>query len=152
MVRSTRDGEGRENEVRSKNDSWMPSSALPVPNPEPGYKFRYIRTATRGEADVKNVSSRIRDRWEPVKAADHPELEILPDPNARFGSEHVEIGGLVLCKTAEENVERRNEYYAQRNDQQMETVDSNYLRQEDRRMPLHSARRSRTTFGSGGKE
>ena len=84
MVRSTRDSEDRQKEVRSQNDSWQPSSNLPVPKAEPGYKYRYVRVATRGEHDVKNVSSRLRDKWEPVKAEDHPELEVMDDPNARF--------------------------------------------------------------------
>ncbi len=147
MARTSRESETRENTSRT-SDSWRPASILPTPAEEPGYRFRYVRTSILGDTDAKNVSTRFREKWEPVRAEDYKDLEVLPDPTAKFEGS-VEIGGLVLCKTAAENVERRNDYFAQRNQAQMEAVDNSFLKSEDRRMPLHSERRSRTTFGSG---
>ena len=47
---------------------------LPSPTPEPGYAYRWIRTSTQGQVDATNVSSKLREGWEPVKAVDHPEI------------------------------------------------------------------------------
>jgi hypothetical protein len=145
--RTPRDKETREAEKRET--AWKPSSLLPIPLPQPGYQYRWIRTSMFGVADNKNISSRIREGWEPVKASDHPELQIMSDRDSRF-PENVEVGGLLLCKTANENVTARKDYYEKRATDQMSTVDNNYLRENDPRMPLsRPERRTRTTFGSG---
>jgi len=115
----------------------------------PGIAYRYIRTSTFGDTDVKNVSSRFREGWVPVKAEDHPELEVLRDPESKF-KDGIEIGGLLLCQTSTDNVDQRNKYYGDRAQAQMDSVDQAYLRANDPRMPLSKPeRRSRTTFGSG---
>jgi len=145
--RTPRDNETREDEKREI--VWRPSSLLPIPLPQPGFVFRWIRTATYGVADNKNVSARIREGWEPVKAVDHPELQIMSDRDSRF-PDCVEVGGLLLCKNAIENVTARRNYYEKRATDQMSTVDNNYLRENDPRMPLlKPERKTRTTFGSG---
>src|SRR5687768_17640906 len=104
-ARTPRDLETREKTKRG-HDGWRPPSLLPEPLARPGVKFRWIRTSAMGDADIKNVSSRFREGWEPVKAEDHPELEILTDPESRF-KDGVEVGGLLLCQNADENVEQR---------------------------------------------
>jgi hypothetical protein len=75
-------------------------------------------------------------------------MQLLIDPNSRF-KDNIEIGGLLLCKTPEEFVEQRNNFYAKQTDAQAEAVDNNLMRQSDSRMPLFSERKSSSTFGSG---
>jgi hypothetical protein len=87
----------------------------------------------------------MREGWEPVKAADHPELMLMG--NEKTGN--VEIGGLMLCKMPEENVSARNAYYESESRAQMDSVDNHYMRNNDPRMPLFSERKSSTTRGSG---
>ena len=70
-VKKTREIETRDKEVRVE---YKPSSQLPDPTPEPGYVYRYIMTHILGKADHTRLSRMRRDGWEPVKAADHPEL------------------------------------------------------------------------------
>lgn len=148
MARAPRDIETRENEKRG-NDSWRPAALLPTPYKQPGVAYRWIRTATYGEGDIKNVSGRMREGWVPVKAADHPELEVLKDKNSHF-PEGVEIGGLLLCATDEKIVDQRKNYYADRAQDQINSVDNSYLRDNDPRMPkLKPERRTRTSFGTG---
>ena len=125
---------------------YTPPSALPDPTPEPGYEFRWIMTHLLGQADPTNVSKRMREGWEPVKAADHPELMLLG--NAKTGN--VEIGGLMLCKISTEIARARDEYYAKQAQAQMDSVDNNYMRDNDPRMPLFKERKSSTTRGSFG--
>jgi hypothetical protein len=131
---------------------YTPSSALPDPTPEPGFAFRWIATHILGQADPTNVSRKMRDGWEPVKAVDHPELML--QGNAQTGN--VEIGGLMLCKIAEEKVKAMAEYYDQKATSQMESVDNSFMRQNDPRMPLFADRKSSSSrggsgFGSGSK-
>jgi hypothetical protein len=61
----------------------------------------------------------------------------------------IEIGGLLLCKTPVEFVEQRNAYYQQQADSQMNSVDNNFMRESDSRMPLYKERKSTVTFGKG---
>jgi hypothetical protein len=101
-----------------------------------------------GQADPTNTSAKFREGWEPVKAADHPELMLYADPNSRF-KDNVEVGGLLLCKAPEEMVKQRNDYYYRMANSQMESVDNSFMRTNDERMPLFSEKRSTTTFGRG---
>lgn len=140
----------RETREASKRPQWKPASLLPVPDPQAGYNFRYVRVGQNGSADLANFSKRKREGWEPVKLADHPELEVMTDVGSRF-KDGVEIGGLLLCKNSSENVAARREHYADIANQQMNSVDETYLRQNDPRMPLYKPeRRSRTSFRSEG--
>jgi len=110
--------------------------------------FRWIRTSSIGISDPLNVSTRRREGWEPVKAADHPELQIMSDVNAVM-SDGIEIGGLMLCKTSRENADARKAYYNNLSEKQMEGVENSFLRENDPRMPLlKPMRKTRTTFGS----
>ena len=144
--RKKRDAESREVEQRP-SDSWMPASVLPTPSPPDGWVFRWVRTSTLGKADNTNVSQKFREGWVPVKAEDHPELEVMSDIGSRFEG-NIEIGGLLLCKAPEGKVKQREEYSQQMAESQMESVDNNFLKQNDPRMPvLNPERSTRTTFG-----
>ena len=132
-----------------RQEAWTPLPLLPVPEPEDGWVFRWIRVAIREEADNRNVSQKLGDGWVPVKLADHPNLHIIPDIDSRFEGNAV-VGGLMLCKNIEEKVKMRAEYYQEQSRAQMEAVDSNYMRENDARMPmLQSERKTRVTFGDG---
>jgi len=61
----------------------------------------------------------------------------------------VEIGGLMLCRMPEEQAKARDEYYEAQNRAQMDSVDNNFMRNNDPRMPLFSERDSRTSRGGG---
>jgi hypothetical protein len=145
--RTPRDLQSRDKTARAV---YVPPSSLPDPTPEPGYSYRWIATHILGQADPTNVSRKLRDGWEPVKAADHPELMLVGSTNG-----NVEIGGLMLCKQPTERVQARDEYYQRQAQAQMDSVDNHFMRNSDPRMPLFSDRKSTTTrgggFGSGSK-
>ena len=149
--REPRNLETRENDVREQ--SWEPASILPDPEPQEGYVFRWIRTSTIGHPDNTNVSKRFREGWEPVKAEDHPELQIMSDHNSDWANKGgIEVGGLLLCKSAEETVEKRRVYYEKHASSQMEAVDNAYMRENDPRMPvLAPDRKTRVAFGKGNR-
>ena len=147
--RMSRELENREAQVRE--EPWAPPSQLPTPNPQDGYKFRWVRTSVMGLDDSRNVSIRRREGWEPVRAEDHPELLLdlgLPDRStSKTGL--VEFGGLMLCKTTDSKATGRQRYYERMAEQQLQSVDNNYLKESDSRMPMFSEKRSDVTFGRG---
>lgn len=141
----------RELETRDKNvrkRSWQRPETLPSPTPEDGYEYHWVRVSTQGQADATNVSSKLREGWEPVRAADHPEITMVTIENDRF-ADNVVIGGLMLCKAPTELVEERTEYYDTQTKSQMHSVDNNFMRENDPRMPLFNERKSKVTFGNG---
>ena len=135
-------------EAAERPKAWMPPQLLPDPTPEAGYAFRWIRISTMNQADPRNVSGKLREGWEPVKASDHPEIRLFGETDARF-PDAVIVGGLMLCKTPAEFVDQRNAYYGNQAESQMQSVDNSYMREGDARMPLFKERKSTVTFGKG---
>ena len=150
--RTPREEYNRKTTERKK--SWSPPNVLPDPEPEEGWVFRWVRTSMIGSPDNTNISSKFREGWEVVKAETQPSLKILSDEGSRWGQEGaIEVGGLLLCKAPVEMVKDRREYYEKMADQQMSGIDSNYLRENDPRMPvLQPERQTRVTFGSNSKK
>ena len=144
--RITRELESRALAERPKQ--WMPPELLPEPDKQAGYEYRWIRVSLLGKQDGRNVSTKIREGWEPVKLQEQPKFKLLTDPSTRF-EDSIEIGGLLLVKAPEEYVEQRKNYYANQNQAQTEAVDNNLMRQSDPRMPIFKERKSSTSFGKG---
>jgi hypothetical protein len=140
-VKKTREIETREKEVRKE---YKPASSLPDPTPEPGYVYRYIMTHMLGKPDAIRLSRMRRDGWEPVKASDHPELMLEASENG-----NVEIGGLILCKNTKENVEAYDRFYAKQAQDQMDSVDNSFMKDNDPRMRKFSEKFSEVTRGRG---
>ena len=144
--RLARELENRSNVERPK--AWMPASALPEPDKQPGYAYRWIRVASMGQSDAKNVSAKTREGWEPVRIEEQPKFQMLIDPNSRF-KDNIEVAGLLLCKIPEEFMDQRKQYYAKATKDNMEAVDNTFMRENDPRMPLFKERSSKTSFGKG---
>jgi hypothetical protein len=135
-------------QAQRPTDAWLPPSTLPVPEAKDGWSFRWIRTSLFERGDAKNVSRRLREGWEPVKAKDHPELQVLNDLDSRF-EDCVEQGGLLLCKIPTERVKKREAYFASLNQQQVEAVDEHFMRENNPRMSKFVDKNTRTSFGKG---
>lgn len=141
-----RDSETREASERKK--AWKPPSLLPQPDKQEGVAYRWVRVGSNGTPDNKNISSRMREGWVPVNIKDHPEMQVMSDQGSRF-KDGIEIGGLLLCQTSVENVKARAQYYRERARDQIDSVDNNYMRESDPRMPLLTPeRRTRTAIGN----
>lgn len=142
--RLARVAETRDEETRTR--TWAPAQTLPSPDPQPGWVFRWIRTSMMGQNDPTNVSAKSREGWVPCKSEDHPEmLNEAGFINSPKGN--IEIGGLLLCKAPKELMDQRTAYYAKQSEAQIIAVDNNYMRTEDKRMPLFKERKS--SFGRG---
>jgi hypothetical protein len=68
-----------------------------MPDERPGWKHRYIRLKHSGRTpDASNISSKLREGYEPCKAEDYPELMMHATTEGRFKG-GIEVGGLLLC-------------------------------------------------------
>ena len=141
----------REHESRTsmtRPESWAPAGGLPEPDRQPGYAYRWIRVAAMEQQDGKNVSAKFREGWEPVRVEEQPKLSFRADPISRF-KDNIEIGGLLLCKIPTEFMDQRRRYFSDKNRAQIDSVDNNFMRDNDPRMPLFRERKSSTSFGKG---
>lgn len=144
--RLTRELETRATQERPK--VWAPAELLPEPDKQPGFRYRWIRVRYRDKYDQRNISSKLREGWEPVKTSEQPKFGLLADPDSRF-TDCIEIGGLLLCKTPEELVDQRNNFYTNQTQAQTRAIDNSFMRESDPRMPLFAERKSSTSFGKG---
>lgn len=129
-------------------EAWRPPELLPMPDERPGWKHRYIRLSTLGTPDASNISSKLREGYEPCRAEDYPELMMHATTEGRFKG-GIEVGGLLLCRIPEEFLKQRAAYYERQAQAQVESVDNNFLRENDPRMPLFSEKKTKVSFGSG---
>jgi hypothetical protein len=144
--RLTRELETRE--VTERPKQWMPADLLPEPDKQAGFAYRWIRVSTMNAADPRNLSSKMREGWEPVRLEEQPKFKLLADPNSRY-KDNIEIGGLLLCKTPLEFVQQRNAHFNNITDSQTRAIDNSFMRDNDPRMPLFNERKSTTSFGKG---
>ena len=151
--RITRDAETRVVDMR--DEPWTPPSILPEPTPQPGWVFRWNRTSTYGLSDNANMSMRIREGWEPCRADEFENdpnmMSLITDKNSEWAKKGaIEVGGLILCKAPKEKMDKRNAYYLNVANTQMEAIDAQLMSQSDARMPiLRPERQTTTTFGTG---
>ena len=135
-------------EVTERPKQWLPPDLLPEPDKQAGFTYRWIRVSMLNQADPRNISSKMREGWEPVTLEEQPKFKLLANPDGQF-KDNIEIGGLLLCKIPTEFVQQRKEHYDNITNQQAEAVDNSLMRQSDARMPLFSERKSTSTKGFG---
>ena len=134
--------------VMERPKQWQQPELLPEPDKQAGYAYRWIRVSTLNNADPRNLSAKLREGWEAVRIEEQPKFQLLVDPNSRY-KDNIEIGGLLLCKTPEEFVTQRNEYYQRQSEAQNDAVDNNLMKQSDPRMPIFKEGKSSHSFGKG---
>ena len=146
--RNSRSAETRASQTR--RTPWKPPSMLDAPEAPAGYQFRWIREATRGQDDKSNMSKRIREGYEPVRAEDYPEFEAPTiDSGSNIGV--LGVGGLILAKVPVETANERTAYFQNQAKSAMDGVDHNFMRESDGRMPRRDGdiqRSSKVAFGS----
>jgi hypothetical protein len=142
-----REDEQRELEVRQ----WVPPSLIPeIPEQfkDPNYTYRWVRVYNNGEIDNKNVSSKMREGYEPVKAEEVPSMRFHTVTQGPFEGA-IEMGGLLLCKLHKSLAAQRRTYYKNRNRMATESVNANLEAQRDPRIPLFNNQKDELSFGTG---
>lgn len=145
----------RENKTREKTAArrpWAPPSMLDAPPAPEGYKHRWIRAEVRGFDDRKNISARLREGYELVRADEFPDFEAPVVDSGKYEGVFG-VGGLVLARIPDETVAERNAYFAGRNQDQMNAVDQDMMRENAHStMAINKPdRQSRVTFGGPRK-
>ena len=144
----------RATQTRSKSERpkvWVPPSSLDAPPAPDGFRYRWIRAEVVGFQDTKNVSSRLREGYELVRAeevensSDYPVLE-----EGKYKGV-IGVGGLLLAKVPIEIAKQRQEYMLDRHVDRNEAVENDLMKEQDKRMPINVDRQSRVTFGGTKK-
>ena len=139
----------RESETRVKTERrkpWAPPSQLDAPPAPPGFVHRWIRAESVGQMDQKNVSARLREGWEFVRADEYSDVEWPAIDSGRY-SGVIAVGGLMLARIPKETVDERNKYFAQVTQDKDDAVANDPLKDQHPSMPISNERSSRVTFG-----
>jgi hypothetical protein len=139
----------RSNETRDKSARrrpWAPPSSLDAPPAPEGFVHRWIRASVMGFDDKKNLSARVREGFELVRADEYPDFEAPTIQDGRHAGV-IGVGGLVLARFPAETRDERNAYYSKRTQDQMKAVDNDLMREQHPSMPISNERQSRVTFG-----
>ena len=144
----------RANDTRSKSERpkvWVPPSSLDAPPAPDGFRYRWIRAEVVGYQDTKNITGRLREGYELVRAeevenaADYPVVE-----DGKYKGV-IGVGGLLLAKVPEEIAKQRQEYMTKRHEERSDAVANDLMKEQDSRMPINVERQSRVTFGGTKK-
>ena len=143
--RSPRTSQMREKTSRSK--PWRPPSTLDAPPAPEGFVHRWIRESVMGYDDKKNLSARLREGFELVRADEFPDFEAPTIQDGRHAGV-IGVGGLVLARFPEETRAERTSHFRQQTADQMTAVDNDLMREQHPSMPISKPeRQSRVTFG-----
>ena len=144
----------RANDTRSKSERpkvWVPPSSLDAPPAPDGFRYRWIRAEVVGYQDTKNITSRLREGYELVRAEEVENASDYPVLDEGKYKGVIGVGGLLLAKVPEEIAKQRQDYMTQRHEERNEAVENDLMKEQDNRMPINIERQSRVTFGGTKK-
>ena len=152
---STENRTSRSAETRAKDTArkpWRPPSMLETPPAPEGYSYRWIRAEIVGQEDRKNVTARLREGFDLVRAEELDGLEIPTLDDGKHAGV-VSVGGLLLAKIPDETRQERNAYFQGRAQTQQDAVDNDLMQESDPASPiLRPERKTSVTFGGGNRE
>jgi hypothetical protein len=150
IKRTSRESDVRKKEM--KKTTWAPPSSLDAPAAPNGFAHRWIRTSIQGFEDMGNVTKKLREGWEFVRAEElKDQAQNFPIINQGQYAGCVGIGGLVLARIPLEILKARSEYFRKITSDQMNAVDNDLMKEQNPDMPINIERQSRVTFGGGRK-
>ena len=139
--------------TRSKTErpkEYKPPSSLDAPPAPDGFSPRWIRAESMGFNDSKNIHGRLRSGYELVRA-DEYDSDTYPTVLDGKYAGVIGVGGLLLARIPEELAQSRMDYQAKQTEGQDESVETDLLRDQDKRMPIKIDRNSKHTFGGTKK-
>ena len=109
--------------------TWKPPSTLDAPPAREGYAHRWVRVEANGFDDRKNLSARLREGFELVRAEEYPDWDLPTIQDGKHAGV-IAVGGLVLARN------------------QVAAVNNDLMREQHPSMPISKPeRQSRVTFG-----
>ena len=144
----------RASQTRSKSERpkvWVPPSSLDAPPAPDGFRYRWIRAEVIGFQDTKNITGRIREGYELVRAEEVENASDYPVLEEGKYKGVIGVGGLLLAKVPEEIAKQRMDHMSNKHRDRSEAVENDLMREQDQRMPINVDRQSRVTFGGTKK-
>jgi len=139
--------------TRSKTErpkEYKPPSSLDAPPAPDGFRHRWIRAESMGFNDSKNIHGRLRSGYELVRADEYKDADYPVVIDGKYAGV-IGVGGLLLARIPEELAQSRMDYQRRQTEGQDEAVESDLLRDQDKRMPIKIDRNSKHTFGGTKK-
>ena len=143
----------RASSTRSKTERpkvWTPPSSLDAPPAPDGFRHRWIRAESLGFQDTKNVSARLREGFELVRADEYPDTQYPVITDGKYAGV-IGVGGLLLARISEEIAKQRAAYIDSLSKGQDEAVEHDLMKEQHKSMPINIDRQSRVTFGGTKK-
>ena len=143
----------RASSTRSKTERpkvWTPPSSLDAPPAPDGFRHRWIRAESLGFSDTKNVSARLREGFELVRADEYPDSQYPVITDGKYAGV-IGVGGLLLARISEEIAKQRAAYIESLSRGQDEAVEHDLMKEQHKSMPINVDRQSRVTFGGTKK-
>ena len=144
----------RASQDRSKTERpkvWVPPSSLDAPPAPDGFRYRWIRAESVGFQDTKNISGRLREGYELVRAEEVENSSDYPVLDEGKYKGVIGVGGLLLAKVPTEIAKQLMDYMSNRHQQRDEAINNDLMKEQDQRMPINVDRQSRVTFGGTKK-
>ena len=139
--------------TRSKTErpkEYKPPSSLDAPPAPDGFRHRWIRAESMGFNDTKNIHGRLRSGYELVRADEYDDEQYPVVMDGKYAGV-IGVGGLLLARIPEELAQSRVDYQRRQTEGQDESVETDLLRDQDKRMPIKIDRNSKHTFGGTKK-
>ena len=139
--------------TRSKTErpkEYKPPSSLDAPPAPDGFRHRWIRAESMGFNDTKNIHGRLRSGYELVRADEYDAEQYPVVMDGKYAGV-IGVGGLLLARIPEELAQARIDYQQKQTEGQDESVETDLLRDQDKRMPIKIDRNSKHTFGGTKK-
>ena len=144
----------RASQTRTKSERpkvWVPPSSLDAPPAPDGFRYRWIRAESVGFQDTKNITGRIREGYELVRAEEVENASDYPVLEEGKYKGVIGVGGLLLAKVPIEIAKQRQDYMTRRHEDRNDAVENDLMKEQDKRMPINVDRQSRVTFGGTKK-
>jgi len=152
-MKKEQDTTSRASSTRSKTERpkvWTPPSSLDAPPAPDGFRHRWIRAESLGFQDTKNVSARLREGFELVRADEYPDSQYPVITDGKYAGV-IGVGGLLLARISEEIAKQRAAYIEGLTKGQDEAVEHDLMKEQHKSMPINVERQSRVTFGGTKK-
>ena len=152
-MKKEQDKTSRASSTRSKTERpkvWTPPTSLDAPPAPDGFRHRWIRAESLGFSDTKNVSARLREGFELVRAEEYPDSQYPVITDGKYAGV-IGVGGLLLARISEEIAKQRAAYIDNLSKGQDEAVEHDLMREQHKSMPINVDRQSRVTFGGTKK-
>ena len=109
----------------SREETWSPPTLLEAPPARDGMRQRWVSTQILGQEIPHHTMKRFREGWTPRPADSVP--KDFPVPTIAHGQwkGHIGVEGMILCEMSEAKVASRTKYFAQKNSNMNQFVESN---------------------------